>query len=131
MAGVGYPHPRPPPPPLTAARPAAPRPRSLTTRRAVGPQELALLAAAGDVDAPIGVVIGGAIVVTLVATAIVPLALKPGDDAAQKASGRGGVHPSVHASACELPAAAPSRNGAMQTALHARRRRAAALRGCP
>jgi hypothetical protein len=35
-------------------------------------------AAPGDVDAPIGVVIGAALVVAVVATAIIPLALKPG-----------------------------------------------------
>jgi len=36
------------------------------------------LAKAGDVDAPPEVLIGGAIVVTLVSTALIPLVLKPG-----------------------------------------------------
>jgi len=49
-----------------------------------------LIAAAGDVDAPIGVIVGGAIVVTLVATAIVPLALSPGQSAADQIFDRKG-----------------------------------------
>jgi len=42
------------------------------------------LAAVGDVDAPIGVIFAGAVVVTLVATAVVPLALNPGQKAANQ-----------------------------------------------
>jgi hypothetical protein len=40
-------------------RSPAPRPGSLAQRRALPAQVLSGLAAAGDVDAPIGVVIGG------------------------------------------------------------------------
>ncbi|GFR39720.1 hypothetical protein Agub_g201 [Astrephomene gubernaculifera] len=47
-------------------------------------QMLATLAAVGDVDAPIGVVVGAAIVISLAATALVPLALNPGQQAANK-----------------------------------------------
>ena len=57
------------------------KPRRVSCR-AAGWQEL--IAAAGDVDAPIGVVVGGAVVVTLVATAILPLVLNPGQQAADK-----------------------------------------------
>ncbi|CAL8471375.1 g10917 [Coccomyxa elongata] len=38
----------------------------------------------GDVDAPIGLIIGGAILVTIVLTAGIPAALSPGNKAAEK-----------------------------------------------
>ncbi|GLC43411.1 hypothetical protein PLESTB_001554600 [Pleodorina starrii] len=47
-------------------------------------QLLSTIAAVGDVDAPIGVVVGAAVVISLVATAIVPIALNPGQQAANK-----------------------------------------------
>eukprot|EP00877_Chromochloris_zofingiensis_P005040 jgi/Chrzof1/14537/Cz09g06150.t1 len=43
-----------------------------------------LVAAAGDVDAPIGVAVGAAVVVTIAVTLLLPLALKPGQEAADK-----------------------------------------------
>ncbi|GAX81760.1 hypothetical protein CEUSTIGMA_g9188.t1 [Chlamydomonas eustigma] len=46
--------------------------------------ELAEGAAVGTVDAPIGVVIGGAVLVTLASTALIPLVLNPGQEAADK-----------------------------------------------
>lgn len=70
------------PAPTAAARAAQP-PRPVA-RRALPAAELLQLAAAGDVDAPPGVLIGAAVLITVVATAIIPIALKPGDDAAQK-----------------------------------------------
>ncbi|GIL85193.1 hypothetical protein Vretimale_10815 [Volvox reticuliferus] len=47
-------------------------------------QLLSTVAAVGDVDAPISVVVGAAVAISLVATAIVPLALNPGQKAADK-----------------------------------------------
>ncbi|GBF92771.1 hypothetical protein Rsub_05390 [Raphidocelis subcapitata] len=71
----------------TAARPAPACARARAPappRRALGGHELALLAAAGDVEAPPGALLIAAVAITLAATVLVPLALKPGDDAAQK-----------------------------------------------
>ncbi|KXZ55153.1 hypothetical protein GPECTOR_3g301 [Gonium pectorale] len=47
-------------------------------------QLLSTIAAAGDVDAPISVVVGAAVVVSLAATALIPLVLNPGQEAANK-----------------------------------------------
>ncbi|KAG2448479.1 hypothetical protein HYH02_006371 [Chlamydomonas schloesseri] len=57
-----------------AARKAVPAPisRKVSTR------------AVGDVQAPIEYAIGAAVIVSLVATAIIPIALKPGQEAADK-----------------------------------------------
>lgn len=47
-------------------------------------QLLSTLAEVGEVDAPIGVVVGAAVLITVAATALVPLALNPGQQAADK-----------------------------------------------
>ncbi|KIZ05266.1 hypothetical protein MNEG_2687 [Monoraphidium neglectum] len=70
-----------------ASRLAPARPRTLTTRRVMGVHELMQLAAPGDVEAPISTAVAIGVVVTVAVTALLPLALKPGDDAAQKARG--------------------------------------------
>mmetsp|Transcript_36060 Transcript_36060/g.80254 ORF Transcript_36060/g.80254 Transcript_36060/m.80254 type:complete len:110 (-) Transcript_36060:802-1131(-) len=64
----------------------APIRRSPLVCRANLPQVLADVAAGapGSVDAPIGVVIGAAAVVTVAVTALIPLALNPGQEAADK-----------------------------------------------
>ncbi|GIL55430.1 hypothetical protein Vafri_10989 [Volvox africanus] len=74
---------------LAARNPAFtrnPAPIAAVSSRPVSCQSqlLSTVAAAGDVDAPISVVLGAAVVVSLVASAIVPLALSPGKKAADK-----------------------------------------------
>ncbi|KAI8474090.1 MAG: hypothetical protein J3K34DRAFT_465932 [Monoraphidium minutum] len=74
-----------------ARRAAAAAPRPVVARRALGAGELSLLAAAGDVDAPIGVAVGAAILVTLVATFIIFSAKekKPLDKGKTSVKGKG------------------------------------------
>ncbi|KAG2493058.1 hypothetical protein HYH03_008721 [Edaphochlamys debaryana] len=79
------------------ARPAvvgrqAVRPAPVVARRVAAralPMEMLQLAVAGtgEVEAPIGVVIGAAILVTIAGTALIPLALSPGQKAADQIFG--------------------------------------------
>jgi len=69
----------------------APAPRRPAACRSGVWSALYELAKAGDVDAPPEVLIGGAIVVTLVSTALIPLVLKPGACCHRGEGARGAV----------------------------------------